>query len=403
MPEIRCDLGSLRPPERMPDGRVRVDAHITRAGIFRYELPNGKVRLELRTPEEVFNEDSINTAKQMPFTNNHPSVGLLTPKTTKKFAVGATGENVIRDDDHLRTSVVAFDEATISDMENGKLQVSCGYMCDLDMTPGVDPKYGRYDAKQLNIRYNHLALVDNARAGQSARVRMDGAAIMLPAEADEVRHGGTMGAKPDDKETVRSLSEQLKTAEERADAADSEAKKEKLRADTEHGKVLQLEAEIQELKTRLDASDKATESEAVLREKARADAAEEKVRSFDSTLETRIRARSKLEREAFTVMGDGFRMDDMDDRGIMAAVVKRLDSSADVGNNVEVGVITGRYLTLLSGFNKNARSQARVAEILSSNQEQARTDSAEVAKQKVRDQWKAPLPNDPRAQRAKGG
>lgn len=398
---VRCDIGKLRPAQRMADGRVRADAHITRAGIFKYQLPGGKTRLELREQHEVFDTESLASFAVVPVTNNHPDVGLLTTKNMKKYMVGVSGEQVIRDDDHVRTSIMVADADTIQQMESGKVEVSCGYTCDLDETPGVHPVYGKYDAKQLNIRGNHLAIVDSARAGRSARVRMDGAAIQLPTDdADEGRHGGSgMAGKADDKETVRALGAQLKTAEERADSAESLASQEKLRADTESGRALQLEAQIVELKAQLAAGAAATETEAVEREKTRADAAELKVARFDAALESRVRTRAKLERQSAVVMGDDFRMDDLDDRAIMAAVVKRLDAAADVAPSVAEGIITGRFLTLIDGFHRNARSQARVAELLTHTE--ARADAAPDHKKAYRDQWKQPLPNDIRA--GKGG
>ena len=38
-------------------------------------------------------------------------------------------------------------------------ELSCGYYCDLDETPG-EYEGQRYDARQRNIRGNHLALVE---------------------------------------------------------------------------------------------------------------------------------------------------------------------------------------------------------------------------------------------------
>lgn len=56
---------------------------------------------------------------------------------------------------------------------SGLRELSLGYSLDLDETPGVwngQP----YDAIQRNIRINHLALVEKARAGEQARLNIDG-------------------------------------------------------------------------------------------------------------------------------------------------------------------------------------------------------------------------------------
>src|SRR5690606_37165267 len=133
---LRTDIGSLRPARRLPDGRLRADAHITKAGVFRYLDDRGRERLELRPPEEVTAPESMSSFAQVPVTNDHPDVGLLNAKNAKEYAVGATGESVVRDDgDHVRTSLVVFDADTIKQMEAGKVEVSCGYTCDVDETP----------------------------------------------------------------------------------------------------------------------------------------------------------------------------------------------------------------------------------------------------------------------------
>lgn len=407
----------------MPDGRLRADAYITKTGVFEYLDDRGRVRRELRLPEEVFAPESLASFAQVPVTDDHPPA-LLTAKTSKEYMVGMTGENVLRDNDHVRTSLAVTHGDTIRKMEAGKQEVSCGYSCDVDETPGEHPIFGRYDAVQRNIRGNHVAIVDSARAGKSARVRldeqllrtnfvatvdsaragrtanvrMDGAATQLP-PARETR-GDRMPDEKQQQDTIRALGAQLTEAKERADSFDSQVKTEQARADVAEGKLITAEARIAELQAQLATNAAANETEAVVKERERADAAEAKVARFDSTIEKRIRERSKLERQAGSVLGNEFRMDDLSDREIRAAAVKRLDSTADVSRGVPDGIIEGRFLSLLDGFNRNARSQARVAEIMSSTTESApRVDAKELQKQKARDQWKAPLPNDIRAVR----
>lgn len=395
----RYDLGALRPAKRAPDGRLVVDAHITRAGIFEYTDSSGRKWRELREPEEVFHKDSLESFKLVPVTNNHPEEGEVNAKNARRYMVGSTGDTVVRDDDHVRTSLMVQDADTISQMEAGKLEVSCGYVCDVDETPGVHPKYGRYDTRQLNIRGNHVAIVDSARAGRTARVRMDGAATQTTHPPAFLRsHMSTDPTKKD--ETIRALGAQLTEAKERADSAETTVKTEATRADVAEGKLITAESRIAELTSQLAAANVTNETAAVIRERQRADSAEAKIARFDATLETRIRQRAKLERQVFSVMGPEFRTDDMEDRHMMAAVVKRLDSNADVGAAVPTGIIEGRFLSLLDGFNRNAQSQARVGELLNETQAEVRVDAKTTTQQRTRDQWKAPLPNDIRAKRA---
>ena len=467
----------LRPAVRTADGRLVAEAHITRAGIFEYQdAKTGKIRRELREPQEVFSPKSLASFSQIPVTNNHPPVGLLNSKTAKAYMVGSTGDQATRDGDHVRSSVMVADDRTIADMEAGKHEVSCGYSCDLDETPGHDPVYGRYDARQLNIVGNHLAVALHkglARAGGTARVRMDSMefAIRLDDELTSEQRGHMMdtsfavperhglpindrdhlmaamgrfsqydwqdvdekskayrlilekckdmgvdssgfeqrwstrldaaqrpGGLPVDpekmQEMIRSLNAQLTEANSKLAVAVTRADSAEVVADQERGRSLTLETQLNEARVVAATRTDAIGSAALEQERQRADEAEAKVARFDATLENRIRARSKLEREVFSILGPTFRMDDMTERDLMASVVRRLDSTADVSAGVAEGVIAGRFMTLLSGHNRNVQSQVRVAEIIAdTNKQESRTDSREANNKKIRDQWKEPLPN----------
>lgn len=163
---------------------MRVDAHITRTGVFEYRQPDGSIRREYRPEDEVFHEDSLDSFAQKPVTDDHPPEGRVTGENAGKLARGTLGENVRRDGDHVAASIVILDAALVRKIERGKVQVSCGYTCDLDETPGVTPAGERYDAIQRNIRGNHVAVVDVGRAGPTARIRMDAAEMIDPDDKD---------------------------------------------------------------------------------------------------------------------------------------------------------------------------------------------------------------------------
>jgi hypothetical protein len=80
-------------------------------------------------------------------------------------------------------SLSVHDADSIKEMETGeKVEVSCGYYCDLDETPG-EWNGQKYDAIQRNIRGNHVAIVPKGRAGPEARIHLD-AADAEKADAD---------------------------------------------------------------------------------------------------------------------------------------------------------------------------------------------------------------------------
>lgn len=169
----RFDLGSLPSFTVTDAGFVKVPAYATRVGVFKYRRPDGSILRELRPADEVFNGDSMKSLEGVPLTNDHPFV-MLTPENAKQFTVGFTGDRAEREGDFLRIPVTILDAETISRAKAGIREVSCGYLCELEESPGTfdgEP----YDVIQRNIRYNHLALVDQGRAGPDARLRMDSA------------------------------------------------------------------------------------------------------------------------------------------------------------------------------------------------------------------------------------
>lgn len=173
----RIDSAWTKTDEGFLDAKV----YPTKAGVFKYLNKDGSIRRELRSREEVHKADSLRTLQNKPHTNSHPPQ-LLNSKNTKQYQTGMVhGDHVVSDDGiHTVTRVVVTDEAAIRDIESGKEQVSCGYTCDMDNTPGTDPEFGEYDAKQVNIKYNHLASEWRGRAGSGARITQD-------SEEDHVR------------------------------------------------------------------------------------------------------------------------------------------------------------------------------------------------------------------------
>lgn len=171
-------MDTLGGPERMPNGWMRVSGRIARVGIQEYVGSDGTTTRELREPEQVFDDKAIASFRLVPLTNTHPPY-LLDDKTTRMHAVGSVSEPR-RDGDWLVADMLITDIGAVTAAQHGRGELSCGYECDLDDTPGEHPVYGHYDSRQTNITGNHLALVEEARAGHGARLRLDGSdACML--------------------------------------------------------------------------------------------------------------------------------------------------------------------------------------------------------------------------------
>lgn len=119
----------------------------------------------LRPEAEVFSPAALASFEGKPFTNDHPPV-MLTPENVSGYEVGHV-QNVRRGSGEWADFVVAdihiHDAATISAVENGKRQISAGYEVEYKDN-------GDGTLTQTNIRGNHVALVDEARAGDRAAI-----------------------------------------------------------------------------------------------------------------------------------------------------------------------------------------------------------------------------------------
>lgn len=181
---FRVDYGTLRPAKRTIDGRMRVDATLTRSGVFVYRNNDGTERREYRPPAEVFKADSMRSFELQPVTYEHPTVK-VEASNAKELSKGIVLEGIRRDGNHMVASMIIDDAELIRAIETGAMrEVSCGYECEYDPTPGVSPEGERHDGVQSNIVGNHVAVVPAGRAG-TARIKLDrGDAAELVSDAD---------------------------------------------------------------------------------------------------------------------------------------------------------------------------------------------------------------------------
>lgn len=127
--------------------------------------PDKAVVKVYRDADEVFAPSAIASFEGKPFTNDHPPV-LLDADNAKDYAVGHV-QNVRRGTGEMTGYLLAdihiHDSATISDIQNGKREISCGYECEF-----VDNGDGTLS--QRHIIGNHVALVTEGRAGAGASI-----------------------------------------------------------------------------------------------------------------------------------------------------------------------------------------------------------------------------------------
>jgi len=168
----RFDQGSMGEVRITPQGFLLVPARITKTGVFKYKRPDGKIMIELRHPEDVFDSASMATLRGVPTTLEHPKVdgGLLSPETVKAHMRGYLSGEVIRDGEYLASELQIMDEEAIAAAKNGKaVEVSCGYSCDLEESEG-EYEGQKYTHRQRNIVYNHVAQTRAGRLGPDVRI-----------------------------------------------------------------------------------------------------------------------------------------------------------------------------------------------------------------------------------------
>jgi hypothetical protein len=333
---IRYDLAQLQPPVKLSNGYLRADAVITKTGVFTYLLPGGKVRRELRAPEEVFSQDTLQSFRLAPLTNNHPAEP-LTSKNTKKFQVGTVADVDVIDNSLVKASVQITDEDAIKAAEAGKRQLSCGYQCDLESAAGVTmgitgvPDGIQFDAIQRNIRGNHVALVDRGRAGPEASLHLDADDAVQVDDVNFTAKGKqtmkTIKIDGVDYEVSEQAFQAITKLLAKADAASSDLARVKDDLTKAVAKADQLEADNKEMETKLDNA------------------------TGPDGIKNAVKARVDLQQKAVTILGDDheLKLDDASDIDIKRAVIIKVSPDAKLDDKDEA-YISARFDQAVEGF-----------------------------------------------------
>lgn len=228
----------------------------------------------LRPPEELAAPECIESFKLLPWVDNHTMIGPAAQKlmdqalpAEAKGVHGVIGEQVFFEDGVLYGNIKTFSDSLAELIDAGKRELSAGYRCRYDMTPGVFE--GRpYDAVQRQIRGNHLALVKQGRMGSDVAV-MDQFTFSFDAKeiimAEAVKDEGEGGAGMTLADAVKMLKE-LAPQVAALNAAMAATAKPATPAVTDEGKETpaaspELVAEVEDAKEKIvamDAAHKAT-------------------------------------------------------------------------------------------------------------------------------------------------
>ncbi len=398
---IRFDIGMLRSPRLTPQGFMKVDGYASRTGVFLYNNPDGSERRELRLPEEVFDSGSLAGFEGAPMTNDHPP-DFVDAKNAKQYQVGTVMGKAVRDGSYVKVSAQITDAATIEALRAGKTQLSVGYSAEIDNTPGEHPEFGRYDGIQRNIMVNHLAIVDVGRAGPSAAVRMDAAAVRdfsldSPKAPSYPHEGATM-------KTIEELQKALDAAladsaaqKSRADSLEIQVQTEKTRADKAEGQAAELEplrAECDKLRQGSKATEELKADIAALQgkvaefERARADAAIDGPKKLAEA----VRDRVKLEGQVKTVMGSEFRCDGLSDHDLAVTCLRKLGRTVE-SNEPEVKV-RARFDAAVENYIGTESALERVRERVAAQKKDADRYDRSNARQRMIDRNRGRAPQE---------
>ena len=151
------------------------DNPISREGIFPYSgaqvghPDRDRIFRVYRPAEELSAPEALASFRLMPIIDDHTMLGEGHTAAEDKGVAGVIGENIRFDRGVMTANLKIYSNALAQKIKNGKTELSCGYRCVYDFTPGVwngQP----YDAVQRQIRANHLALVDEGRMGPEVSI-----------------------------------------------------------------------------------------------------------------------------------------------------------------------------------------------------------------------------------------
>jgi hypothetical protein len=373
---------------RTTDGFLQGRAVVTSVGVFTYRHQDGSVTQELRLPEDVFATDSLASMKLKPVTNNHPTEK-VTPDNTQELAVGSLGSNPsstaqeydwngkytplekLTDGLHVAIDMTINRADAIDDVVNGKRFLSMGYECDLEKADEGAVWCGMaYSHIQRNIRYNHCAIVDKARAGDAAQIHLDSADAVLE-NSSTPKEGSEMGMKTIRIDGVDYQGEEtlvVKYTElvKRADAAEKALEK----ANGEHKDALsKMEAE------RDTAKDRADKAEADLK-KAKEDSAVDEKR-LDELVSAKLAVLNAADRAGVEVKAD------MSDADIKKAVITAVFPTSKLDGKDEV-YLSARFDSAVEILESRADGESRAVAGDPPSKGETRTDSV-AARQRMID------------------
>lgn len=283
------------------EGFLIVPGRVARTGTQEYlasELgitdrkPNDLI-IVYRPDESVFEQASLDSYNGADITIEHPTA-MVDSESYQNVSVGTVRGSGTKDGDFVNVELMIKSKEAVKSVESGKVQLSAGYTAIYDEAPKDSP----YDFIQREIRINHVALVDRARAGAQARLFDNKpGALTMPKITLDSGHSVEMP----DAATATLVTDTIERLTKRA-------------TDAEHASI--------------DAHEKMEKAEAE-KDAKHDELEEEKKKSSDSALNSRVEAIATITSDARKIAGEDFTCDSMNLLTIQRAALKVKRSTVD--------------------------------------------------------------------------
>jgi hypothetical protein len=282
--------------------------------------------------------------KMIPVTNGHPQERLVSAENAKRLAIGYTGETITQDGEFVLSNLMITDLASIKDVtERNRRELSLGYTVDLIPEEGSYNDQP-YNFRQTNIKYNHLSIVDNARAGSEARIALDSfdAEEILIEEANMAKRK----VKIDDDEILMEDNVANQVEQLLARIANLEAENSRIAEEKD-----KLSAELNSIKNGdVDLEEEEDDGERVsMKPQDKEKRENDKYNNMDAaSIRSLVKERVKLQKIAESVLDSKTlaRIDDMSDLEIKKEVIRARQKNANLDGKTAV-YIQARFDALL--------------------------------------------------------
>lgn len=367
---------------KLDSGMMRVPARISRVGVQDYRRADGSVERAYRPPEEVGKPASVASFDGRPLVNDHPYAdgGVVNAENAKRLGVGFVMNPVFKDG-FVEADLLIEDAEAVAAVESGKVELSAGYFIERDETPGVTPDGQRYDFVQRDITGNHVAIVDQGRAGADVRIQLDAAMStdfqVIETDATRGAHSSPQTGKETQMHKIVIDGVEVEVSPLAATMIQKERAMASGLLDVQKAEVVKLTKTVSEKSAQCDAlTEKVGKLEAELKD------APNKARAA-------IESRSALNTQAKAIAPD-VKLDGLDDMGVKRAVCAAKGIKLDGKDDAYVNV---RFDVLVEDHEKaNPATEKAEAELKDPNRK-VETDGAQTpaeAKKQMMREWANP-------------